>query len=124
MTPWPNYEVVYYQDAKGNHPAKDFLEHLPEKVQGKFLKWILLLEEKGPYLTRPYADILRDKIRELRVGFGSDQYRFLYFFHGKVAVLTHGFVKKTDQVPDEEIERAVRRMNDFLIRIERGEVEL
>ena len=124
MTPWPNYEVVFYQDVKGNAPAKDFLENLPEKIEGKFLRWIQLLEEQGPNLPRPFADVLRNKIRELRVKFGSDQYRLLYFFHGKMAVLTHGFIKKTDRVPDEEIEKAIKLMNDFLRRCERGDIEL
>ena len=124
MTPWPNYEVLYYQDVKGNMPARDFLWDLPEKVQVKVYKRIQLLEENGPNLPRPYADVLREKIRELRVGFGSDHYRFLYFFHGKMVVLTHGFVKKTDRVPEEEIEKAVKIKNDFLIRTEGGDIEL
>ena len=124
MTPWPNYEVIYFHDARGNRPARDFLRSLPEKVQVKVYKWIQLLEENGPNLPRPYADVLRDKIRELRVGFGSDHFRFLYFFHGKMAVLTHGFVKKTERVPDEEIEKAIKIRNDFLIRTEGGGIEL
>jgi len=105
-------------------PARDFLWCLPEKVQTKVYKWIQLLEENGPELPRPYADVLRDKIRELRIGFGSNQYRFLYFFQGKMAVLTHGFMKKTNAVPDEEIEKAVKIRNDFLMRTEGGDIEL
>ena len=124
MTPWPNYEVVYYRDRRGKCPTKEFLDLLPEKVRAKFFKWIQLLEEKGPHLPRPYADVLRAKIRELRLKFGSEQYRFLYFFHGKIAVLTHGFLKKMDEVPEEEIERAIRCMNDFLIRSKGGEIKL
>lgn len=124
MTPWSYYQVVYYRDARGNCPVKDFLEELPTKVQAKLFKWIQLLEEEGPNLPRPYADVLREKIRELRLKFGSNQYRLLYFFHGKMVVLTHGFLKKTDQVPNEEIERAVRMRNDFLIRSEGGEIAL
>jgi len=116
MTPRPRYKVVYYRDVRGNIPARNFLWDLPGKVREKIYKWIQLLEENGPDLPRPYADVLRGKIRELRLKFGSNQYRFLYFFHGKTVVFTHAFVKKTDRVPDEEIEKAVRLMNDFLIR--------
>ena len=32
-------------------------------------------------------------------------------------VMTHGFVKKTDRVPEGEIERAIRFMNDFQERL-------
>lgn len=75
---------------------------------------------EGPNLPRPYADIVRGKIRELRVSFGSNEYRFLYFFFGKRIIITHGFLKKTDRVPEGEIERAERIMQDFLERNKGG----
>jgi phage-related protein len=56
--------------------------------------------------------------------FGSNHYRFLYFFFGKEIVITHAFLKKTDRIPAGEIERAERRMQDFLERYERGEIRL
>lgn len=57
---------------------------------------------------------MRDKIRELRIPYGRLQWRILYFFDGRTIVLTQGFLKKTDAVPEAEIARAVRRMNDWL----------
>ena len=77
---------------------------------------MLYLEKDGPDLPRPYADVLRGKIRELRVGYGSLKIRFLYFFEGKSIVLVSGFLKKTSAVPVEEIDRAERRMTDWLNR--------
>ena len=53
------------------------------------------------------------KIRELRIVFGSNQYRLLYFFFGKIIVITHGFIKKTDAVPVNEIKTAERYMEEF-----------
>jgi len=50
------------------------------------------------------------------VGFGSNEYRFLYFFFGKRIIITHGFLKKADRIPKGEIERAERIMQDFLER--------
>lgn len=38
----------------------------------------------------------------------------LYFFSGKIIVVTHGFLKKSSKVPPEEIERAKRSMNDYM----------
>jgi phage-related protein len=52
--------------------------------------------------------MLRDGIRELRVSFGYIEVRLLYFIVDKVIVLTHGFLKKTEQTPATEIERAKR----------------
>ena len=82
------------------------------------------LELCGPDLPRPFADGLRDKIRELRIKFAGFEYRMLYFFHGKKIIITHGFVKKTRAVPDEEIDRAVKSMRNFDERLKRGEIEL
>lgn len=110
------YEVIFYTTEKNECPVDDFLDTLQNKVSAKVEKWIEQLERHGPDLPRPYADIVHGKIRELRIGFGSNEYRFLYFFHGKQIVLTHGFIKKTRALPVQEIERAVKAMDDFLRR--------
>lgn len=97
---------------------------MPIKVRGKIAKWIEKLQEYGPNLPRPYADTIRGKIRELRVIFASNQYRFLYFFHHKYIVMTCGFVKKADEIPENEIQRAQNMMFDFQERVKRGAIEL
>ena len=114
------YKVAFYEDRKKECPAIEFLEDIQPKIAAKIAKWIEKLKQEGPNLPRPYADIVRGKIRELRVGFGSNEYRFLYFFFGKTIVITHGFLKKTQRVPEDEIERAGRYMKDFLQRNKGG----
>ncbi|MBN3038740.1 MAG: type II toxin-antitoxin system RelE/ParE family toxin [Candidatus Omnitrophica bacterium] len=118
------YEVIFYTDNRDRCPADEFLDDLQSKVRGKVEKWIEKLEEDGPNLPRPYADTVKGKIRELRIVFSPNYYRFLYFFFGKTIVITHGFVKKTDKIPETEIERAGRMMQDFLQRVKRGEIKL
>ena len=81
----------------------------------KTAAWLGLLQEQGPNLHRPYADILEESIRELRVTFGRLEIRILYFIHGKSIVLTHGFMKKTQKVPQEEIDLAKRYRHDWLL---------
>lgn len=118
------YQVLFYENAKGECPIEGFLSSLSVKVRAKIAKWIEKLEEYGPDLPRPYADIVRGKIRELRVIFASGQYRFLYFFYNKYIIITHGFIKKTDRVPGGELERAENLMSDFEERIRKGDIEL
>ena len=118
------YRIIFYTSIQGDCPAKEFLNSLPIKVRAKISQWMVKLEEYGPNLPRPYADIIQGKIRELRVVFASTQYRLLYFFYGKCAIITHGFIKKTDEVGKNEIERACRFMYDFEERAKRGEIEL
>jgi phage-related protein len=118
------YRIAYYKTPRGDCPFEIFMEGHNDKVRSKFRKVIVVLEEEGPNLQRPYADFLRDGIRELRVGFGGNAYRALYFFCiGNLIVITHAFIKKTDGVPSGEIERALRYKSDFEFRLSRGEIE-
>jgi len=118
------YEVVFYETSGGSCPAEEFLAALPVKIRAKTAKWIEMLERYGPDLTRPYVDIVRGKIRELRIIFGWRQFRFLYFFCGKYIVITHGFIKKTERVTENELVRAQNIMYDFQDRLKKGEIKL
>jgi hypothetical protein len=76
-----------------------------------------MLREQGPQLPRPYADILRNGIHELRLKLSGDQVRVLYFFTFKdVIVLTHSFVKNVSKVPENEIRKAEKIRDKFLQR--------
>ncbi len=109
------YEVVFYEDEKGNCPVDEFRQGLQVKVRAKVDRWLERLEHEGPNLPRPYADVLRGKIRELRVNFSPHAYRLFYFFYkNKVIVITHAISKKTNKVPVNEIERAERIMDDYI----------
>jgi len=91
----------------------DWLDSLPSKVVAKCRVRIERLAELGHELRRPEADVLRDGIYELRVGFRGHHYRMLYFFNRNVAVvLSHGLVKER-AVPPVEIDRAIERKRIF-----------
>lgn len=108
-------KVVFYKNKKGEEPARDFLDSLDKKMRAKMTRTIQLLETNGNKLREPYAKSLRDGIFELRAKEGSDITRVLYFYViGDKAVLTHGFIKKTDKTPPSEIERAIQYRDDFL----------
>lgn len=106
--------VEYYETETGKRPAKEFIDGLPPKVQEKVYRTIHLLETFGEQLKRPHTDTLRNGIRELRTPIGGNQYRVLYFFYmGDKAILTNGLMKKTDEVPDADIDRAIRYRKDY-----------
>lgn len=108
------YGVEFYRAPGGDCPIEEFLGGLQVKVRAKTAKWLQLLQEEGPDLRRPYADMLQDGIRELRLSFGHIEIRILYFIEGKDIVLTNGFLKKTDRVPPAEIELARRHRAQWL----------
>lgn len=103
----------------GDEPAKDFLLSLPPKMRAKMLRTIDLLARNGNELREPYSEPLRNGIMELRAKVGSDISRVLYFFVvGQRAILTHGFIKKTNKTPVAEIERAISYRQDFFERLD------
>ena len=88
-----------------------------KKTQAKAYARLTILEEQGPDLKRPYADIVQDKIRELRIQFSKTNVRILYFFfHKNKIILLHAFKKKDWAVHPQEIETARERMNDWIAR--------
>ena len=83
------------------------------------LRTIEMLQNNGYELREPYSKSISEGILELRAKVGSDISRVMYFFViGKTAVLTNGFIKKTQKTPKEELERAKRYRADFLGRKE------
>jgi len=109
----PRTKTVFYCEEDGTAPVLDWLRDLPPKAQDKCVVRIERLAELGHELRRPEADLLRDKIYELRVGLQGQNYRILYFFHGATAaVLAHGLVKERT-VPPADIERAIERRRRF-----------
>ena len=98
-------------------PVKEYIDNLSMKEQAKTMAFIGLLEEKGPNLPRPYADILEDGIHELRIKLKGTQVRVLYFFcFQNILVLTNVFDKHTDKVPMVQIKLAKENRADFMNR--------
>ncbi|MCR5596605.1 MAG: type II toxin-antitoxin system RelE/ParE family toxin [Lachnospiraceae bacterium] len=115
----PEYEVIFYDLPDGTEPAIDFINSQPKKMGAKILRNIGLLEDAGPSLREPYSGPLGDGIFELRTKLGSDITRVLYFFmSGKKVILTHCFVKKTQETPPGEIDKAKRYRTEYLSRPE------
>ena len=109
------YEVVFYETGSGSSPVLEFIESLDKKTQGKIAARIGLLETHGPNLLRPYADIVKGKIRELRIEYSSNEYRiFYFFFHRNQIVLLHGVKKKSQKLDPNDIETATRRMESWI----------
>jgi phage-related protein len=108
------WKVYYYTTAGNECELTKYLDKLSEKNRQKVLAWITVLEEQGPTLPRPFADLLEDGIHELRIKLSGRQERILYFFiFQNYIILTHAFTKKSSAVPKSEIEKAKNSRIDF-----------
>jgi phage-related protein len=70
---------------------------------------LLRLAEHGHELRRPHCDYLGDGVFELRARLGRVNYRILYFFFGQNVVGLAAGLTKEEEVPDQDIQRAVQR---------------
>ena len=109
---WP---VEFYQDAHGRMPVRDFLRKLQSVERASIYRCIELLRTYGPLLHMPYTRHIEGKLWELR----ADATRVFYFcFLEDRFVLLHAYRKKSQQAPRQEIERAIRYMQDYVERSE------
>jgi phage-related protein len=104
--PMPQVSVVFYQE----HEEVELREWLADRTEDKRLQCIdrlMSLQEYGHELDFPDSEHLEDKIYQLRARAKKVRLRMPYFFHERqAAVVTHGFVKKTQKTPPVEIQRA------------------
>lgn len=113
-----NYKVNFVT-KNGNYQIEVFLNSLTsdEKicVVTNIKRMILdYLDNKNP-LPENISKYLRDNIFELRVSLANKIFRLFYFYgDNKTIIFTHGFIKKTQKTPKEEITKAIELRQVYL----------
>jgi len=105
-------------------PIVKFLDGCRPVHRVKVLRMIELLEEMGPNLPRPYSDLLRDGIHELRIKLSGEQIRLFYFFcFERYIVLYEVLHKHTDRVPEAVIRRTGLYRDNVIARLRPAKLE-
>lgn len=111
------WKIIYYETEQEKSEVYQFIESQKDRNKIKILSWLSILETKGSLLPRPYADLLKDGIHELRIKLSGNQIRILYFFCYKdFIILANSFSKNKKRVPEKEITKAKKCRTDFLKR--------
>ena len=93
----------------------DFYEEQPDKVQAK-IEWTLNLIRVMRQVPEKYFKHLEGTkgLYEIRVEAGSNIYRIFSFFDkGNLVVLGNAFQKKTQKTPKQEIQKALKIMEEY-----------
>ena len=104
-----------YFETRFMEEANKFIAELDPKAIRKIFYNIDLAEQTNdPKLFKK----LQNEIWELRTKFGGIQIRLLAFWDKKdnkktLVIATHGFIKKVDKVPANEINRAIRLRDKY-----------
>ena len=111
------FEIIYYQNSKGEAPVKEFIESLllkrDKQSRIRFRKvsdYIGMLELLGKAAGEPYVKHIGGSLWELRP---LDDRLFFAAAIGNEIVLLHHFVKKTRRTPRREIDKALRNLEDW-----------
>lgn len=116
-----NLQAVYYRDAQGREPVRDFVDALDDEEQVAVLNQIdrlNLLSDELPHLPFPHSSQVEGELRELRCHYGRNHYRILYRRSERLLILLHAFAKRTKKLPEREIQVARDRWADFKARMD------
>ena len=111
------FRVRFYHDANGYKPLLAFLEDLRKRdriLHKLVVAGIKKLEEgerHGPPLTALVDQ--QAVLFELRIGGKNIARVFFFFGRGQELILTHGYVKKQQNVDERELERARTYKKDW-----------
>jgi phage-related protein len=102
------WQILFYSDKV----EKETLE-FPDKILAKLLHIFEMIQNSGPNLGMPYTDSLGDGLFEVRAKGQEGIGRSLFCYtNGKVIVILHSFIKKTQKTPKKELEIALTRKKE------------
>ncbi len=104
--------VVFYQTHQGKESVKDWLMSLAiddRKAIGQKIKTV----EFGWPLGMPLVRKLSKGLWEVRIEISNGIARVIFSLVNNQMVLLHGFIKKTQKTPKNDLELALKRMRDI-----------
>jgi len=100
--------IQFYRTEDNRCPVNEFLKGLDDRTLGKVLAVFKLIETQNQVPTQYFKKLSGHDIWECRAGLGGRIYRFLAFWdQGSVIIVTHGFEKKSQKTPQQEIAKAL-----------------
>jgi len=105
--------VVFYRTALGNEPVREWLQGL-DKEDKQIIGADIKTVEYGWPIGMPVSRPLGKGLYEVRSNISHKRIaRVIFTIVENYMVLLHGFIKKTQKTPKEEIALALKRMKEI-----------
>ena len=112
------FTIEWYYDEKGYSEAFEYFLHTSNVQKRKFFILVKRMAEFGKI-----SDITKYRNE------GNDIYAFKpqpdrylsFFIKGKKIIITNGFIKKTEKLPKNEKDKAIKHRTDYLNRFKEDE---
>jgi phage-related protein len=106
-------KVVFFKTDTGNEPVREWLKTL-SREECKIIGTDILTVQYAWPVGKPLVDNLGDGLWEVRSRLGNRIARTLFVMVNQEIVLLHGFIKKQQKTPPDELELAKRRKKQYL----------
>lgn len=106
-------KVIFFKTDVGNEPVREWLKELPKEDCKTIGSDILTVQYAWP-VGKPLVDNLGDGIWEVRSRLGNRIARTLFAVVDEEIVLLHGFIKKQQKTPQDELDLAKKRKRQYL----------
>lgn len=110
--PKPALSVAFYKETNGNEPVRKWLKSLDEEERFIIGSDIKKVQFRWP-LGMPLVRSLGDHLWEVRSTLPSGIARVIFLVMKKKMVLLHGFIKKTQKTPSQDLQLALRRAKKY-----------
>lgn len=104
--------VVFYREESGKEPVREWLMELDKedrKTIGTDIRTVQIDWPIGKPLVSPFGNGLW----EVRSKIGNRISRILFVFNDGKIVLLHGFIKKTQKTPPNDLKLALKRAKNL-----------
>ena len=109
-------DAVFFRLESGSEPVREWLKSLRKDERKAIGEDIAYVQFKWP-IGKPRVDHLRGAVWEVRTSLANRIARTLFAVEGRQMVLLHGFIKKTQETPNDDIKLAEKRFKEW----QRGE---
>jgi phage-related protein len=113
MTSERPLKIVFFRTEADNEPVRKWLKDLPKEDCQTIGADILTVQYAWP-VGKPLVDNLGDGIWEVRSRLGNRIARTLFAVVDEEIVLLHGFIKKQQKTPADELDLAKKRKKQYL----------
>ena len=106
-------KVVFFKTETGNEPVREWLKALSKEDCKVIGSDILTVQYVWP-VGKPLVDNLGDGLWEVRSRLNNRIARTLFAVVDEEIVLLHGFIKKQQRTPQDELDLAKKRKKQYL----------
>ena len=107
-----NLKVHFYRTGSGTEPVIKWLQSLSsahKKAIGEDIKTV----QFGWPLGMPLVEKIKPFLWEVRSKIPNGIARVLFTIDGNVMILLHGFIKKSQKIPKNELKTALSRLKEY-----------